>query len=134
MVRGLDAGAACGETAHFATVRQQAPKESRRFEIGGLVAGSGKKKRTDLSRRQIEAIDRGIAGKPRRRRIEMQRRAARYAVEAFIFKQHVGRTEKLAGTDAAARTLFAAHLEQIGEIIVEQQRQFETHGTVAVIL
>ena len=64
----------------------------------------------------------------------MQRGRARLAVEALIFEHHVGRTEQLAGADAPARALFAAHLEQIGKIIVEQQRQIEARGPVAVVL
>ena len=50
----------------------------------------------------------------------MQRGGARRIVETFIFQQHVGGAEQLAGADAPAPTLFAANLEQIGEVVVEQ--------------
>ena len=61
-------------------------------------------------------------------------RAARLAVEPVIVQRHIGRTEQFAGTDAAARTLFAAHLEQIGKVVIEQQRQGEARGVLAVVL
>ncbi len=73
-------------------------------------------------------IRRGIDRKPGRPRIEMQRGMARPAVEPLIIELHVGRPDQPAGADAPARTLFAAHLEQIGEVIVERQRQIETRG------
>jgi len=64
----------------------------------------------------------------------MQGRAARHPVKPFILEPHVGWPDEPAGSDAPARTLFATHLEQIREIIVEQQRQLETHVACAVIL
>ena len=79
-------------------------------------------------------IGRRIGRKPCRPRIEMQRGGARPAVEPAIFQRHVGRAEQLAGAHAPARPALAAHLEQIGEIIVEQQRQIETRRPVAVVL
>jgi len=64
----------------------------------------------------------------------MQRGRARQTVEPNIFQQDIGRAEQPAGADPAAGAPLAAHLEQIGEIIVEQQRQVETRRPVAVIL
>ena len=52
----------------------------------------------------------------------------------LIFEHDIGGAEQLARADAAARPALAAHLEQIGEIIVEQQRQIEARRPVAVIL
>jgi len=42
--------------------------------------------------------------------------------------------EQSGGADAAARAPFAAHLEQIGEVVVEQQRQVEARRPVAMVL
>jgi hypothetical protein len=70
-------------------------------------------------RRQIEVISRGIHRKPRRLRIEMQRRAAQIAIEPVIFEHNVGGPKQFAGANAPARTCFAAHFEQIGEVAIE---------------
>ena len=59
---------------------------------------------------------------------------SRLAVEPVIFEADVGGAEQLARAGAAARPLFAAHLEQIGEIVVEQQRQVEARAAVAMVL
>ena len=64
----------------------------------------------------------------------MQRRGSRRRIQATIFEHDVGRAKQFAGSEAAARTLFAAHLEQIGEVVVEQQGQVECRRPVAVIL
>src|SRR3979411_1259382 len=115
-------------------MRQQSAKERSRLEAGRLVAGYRNKQRADLVRRQIEMIGRGIHRKPRRPRIEMQRGAAQLAIEPVIFEHNVGGTKQFAGADAPSRTLFAAHLEQIGEVTVEQQRQVEASPPVTIIL
>ena len=64
----------------------------------------------------------------------MQGGNADLAVEPAIFEHDIGGAEQPAGADSPARTALAAHLEQIGKIIVEQQRQIETRRQVAVIL
>ena len=64
----------------------------------------------------------------------MQIGGSRLAVEAVIFEPDVGGAEQLAGAGAAARTPGAAHLEQIGEIIVEQECQVDLCGPVAMVL
>ena len=64
----------------------------------------------------------------------MQRRAARHPVEALIFEQDVGRAQQPGGRGTPAQTLLAAHLEQIREVVVEEQRQLEVLGTIAVVL
>ena len=74
------------------------------------------------------------ARQPRRPWIELNVGRARSVVESGIFQQHIGRTKQLAGADATARTALAAHLEQIGKIIAEQQRQVEARLMLAVIL
>jgi len=55
-------------------------------------------------------------------------------IEPPVFQQDVCRTQQFAGADAPARALFAAHLEQIGEVVVEQQRQLEARRPVAMVL
>ena len=87
-----------------------------------------------LLRREFEVIGRRIHGKPRRTRVELKSRGADIAVEAGIFEQHLGRTEQLTGADAATRAAFATHLEQIGEIAAEQQREIENRGVLTVVL
>ena len=64
----------------------------------------------------------------------MHRRIASLAIEPVIVERNIGRAHELARTDAAARALFAAHLEQIGKVVVEQQRQVEARGLLAVVL
>ena len=75
-----------------------------------------------------------MRGQPRRPRLEMQGGNADLAVEPAIFQHDVGGAEQPAGANSPARPAFAAHLEQIGEIIVEQQCQVEARRQVAVIL
>src|SRR6185437_10288151 len=134
IVGRLDAGGARRQLAHLAAMRQQAAKERHRLMAGELVAGYGNKQRTDLLRSQLEMIRRPIYRKAGRPWIEMQRGAARLAVEPLIIERNIDRTNQLAGTGASSRTLFAAHFEQIGEIIVEQQRHVEARGGFSVIL
>src|SRR6516225_10736693 len=85
-------------------------------------------------RRKIKVPGCGIDGKTRRARLEVQRRAPRHIVEPPVVEQHVDRALQLARADAPARTLFPAYLEQVGEIIVEQQRQIEARPAVAMVL
>src|SRR5258708_26948503 len=79
-------------------------------------------------------IVRRVDRKPRRLGIEMQRGDTRLIVEPLILEHDIGRTENLARTGASAPTPLAAHLEQIGEIVVKQQRQVEARRPVTVIL
>ena len=64
----------------------------------------------------------------------MQRRATPFAIEPIVFEHHIGGTKQLAGADAPARTPFAPHFEQIGEVIVEQQCQIEARRPVSMVL
>ena len=134
VVGGLDAGRAVRRLPHLAAMREQAPEKARRLLRDRPVAGHGHEQRFRLMRIQLELPGRGIDREPRRTRIEMQARGPLGVVEAAIFKQHVGRPEQLAGAGSAVRTPLAAHLEQIGKIIVEQQRQLEAGALVAVVL
>ncbi|MEY9170404.1 hypothetical protein ABIF15_001636 [Bradyrhizobium elkanii] len=79
-------------------------------------------------------IGRRVDRQPRRPWIEMQRGDPRLLVEAAIFQHHVGRAEQFARADATPRPALAAHLEQIGKVVVEQQREIEARGMIAVIL
>ena len=78
--------------------------------------------------------DRRMRGQPGRPRLEMQGGHADLAVEPAIFEHDVGRAKQPAGANSPARPAFAAHLEQIGEVIVKQQRQVEARLMIAVIL
>ena len=73
-------------------------------------------------------------GEPCRPRLEVQGGNACLAVEPAIFQHDIGGAEQPAGAHSPARPALATHLEQIGEIIVEQQRQVEARRPVAVIL
>ena len=77
---------------------------------------------------------RRVGGEPGRPRLEMQGGNADLTVEPAIFQHDIGGAEQPAGAYSPARPALAAHLEQIGEIIVEQQRQVEARLPVAVIL
>jgi len=65
-----------------------------------------RQQRTDLLRRQIEMIRRGIHRKARWPWIEIQRGIARFAVETLIFEDNFGGTEQFAGADAPAQPPF----------------------------
>jgi len=69
---------------------------------------------------QFEMIVRRVDRKPRRLWVEMQRGDARLIVESFVFKHDISRSKHLARADAPALAPLAAHLEQIGEVVVEQ--------------
>ena len=64
----------------------------------------------------------------------MQGGNAGLTVEPGVFQHDIGGTEQAAGAHSPARPALAAHLEQIGEIIIEQQREIEARLPVAVIL
>src|SRR5882724_8619757 len=115
-------------------MREQTAKERDRLGRGWFVTECNNEQRAPLLRRQVEMIGRRACRKPRRTRLELKRRAARFSVEPDIFQQGVGRTEQLAGSYAAARAAFASHLKQIGEVVVEQQRQIEACRIFTVIL
>ncbi len=55
-------------------------------------------------------------------------------IEAAIVEQHVGRPQQPACADAAAPAPFAADFKQIGEVVIEQQRQFKAGAAVAMVL
>ena len=109
-------------------------KNGAGLNVARLVAGCRHKQRADLLRRQVEMISHGIDRKPRRSRVEVQRSAARFAIKPVILERDVGRTKDFAEPDAPARTPFAAHFEQIREVIVEQQRQVKARQPVTMIL
>src|ERR1700730_4422921 len=113
---------------------EQTAKERYRLWRRGLVAGCNNEQRALLLWRQIEMIARRVHREPRRTRVELKRGAAEPAVQPAIFEHNVGTIEQFAGDDAAARMTLTPHLEQIGEIVVEQQRQIEICGIFAVIL
>src|SRR6201999_134064 len=45
-----------------------------------------------------------------------------------------GGTKQFTGGNATPRASFAAHFEQIGEVVIEQQRQIEARRKLSVIL
>ena len=134
IVRRLDAGRAAGQAPHLATVRQQAAKERHRLVHDRLVAGYRDEQCDHFLGRQLEMIGRRVDGEPCRPRLEMQGGNACLAVEPAIFQHDIGGAEQPAGAHSPARPALATHLEQIGKIIVEQQRQVEARRPVAVIL
>ena len=121
-------------TPHLAAMREQPAHERHRLVIGGMVAGDRDEQRGDLLGREVEMIGRAVHRQQGRARIEMQFGRSRLAVEAAIFEADIGGAEQLARAGAAARAPGAAHLEQIGEIIVEQEGQVDAGGPVAMVL
>src|ERR1700731_4618306 len=115
-------------------MREKTAKERDRLWRDRLVAGCYNEQRALLLWRQIEMIGRRVYRQPRRTGIELKRGIADPAVDPGIVEHNVGGTEQFAGADAPARTTLASHLEQIGEVIVEQQRQIEARRIFAVIL
>ena len=124
-----------GRSPHLAAMRQQAAEE--RHRLGRRPACCRTPRRTATSPAAAPARNdrsRHCSRSRVGRGSKCSAVCACPAVEPAIFERNVGRPEQLAGADAAARALLAAHLEQIGEIIVEQQRQVEARGRLAVIL
>ena len=76
----------------------------------------------------------GIDRQPRRPRFEVQDGEPPLTVKPPIIQNDIGRPGQLAGADAALWPPLAAHLEEIGEIIVERQRQIEVRRIIAVVL
>ena len=75
-----------------------------------------------------------MVAKSVRRRIEGQRGAAQFVVEAVIVQQHLVVAAQLARCGAAALAARAAHLEKIGKVVGEQNRRAATSiGAIAVI-
>ena len=76
----------------------------------------------------------GAHRQPRRPRFEVQRREPRQSVKPAIFQHDAGRTGEFCGGYAASRPPLASHFKDVGKIIVEQQREIEVRGMVAVVL
>src|SRR6185437_12107005 len=79
-------------------------------------------------------IGRGMHGKLGRPRIEMHRRSACLAIKALVLEHDFCGTKQLVGTDSPPCALFTTYFEQIGKVIVEQQRYVEACRALAVIL
>ena len=109
-------------------------KKRAGFSATGRLQDTATNSDFDLMRVEFELPGRGIHRQLRRARVEMQARGALGVIETAVVEQHVGRSQQPARADAAARAPFAADLEQIGEIVVEQQRQREAGRAVAVVL
>ena len=121
-------------TPHLAAMRQKPAHERHGLMIGGMVAGHRDEQRGDLLGSEVEMPGGAVDRKQSRARIEMQFGGSGVAVEAAIFEVDVGRAEQFARARAAARTPRATHLEQIGEIVVEQEGQVDAGGPVAMVL
>ena len=119
---------------HLATVRQQAAKERRRLLHDRLVAGYRDEQCGRPLRRKLEMIGCRIDGEPRRPRLEMQGGNAGLIVEPASIPARHRRDQASGWSPLPGAAALAAHLEQIGEIIVEQQREIEARLPVAVIL
>src|SRR5262249_42852452 len=82
---------------------------------------------------EFKMPSRGIDGKPGWRWLEMQHRAARHTIESLVLQDHVGWARHPGRANAATRTLFAAHLEQVREVVVEQECQVEAFASFTVV-
>ena len=83
--------------------------------------------------REIETIGRRGRGQLGRRRVEAQDGLAQLGVEPLVTEHGGGRADRLAADDAAALAPQPAHLEQVGEIAVEQHAQAQLDRTIAVV-
>ena len=134
IVRRLDAGHAARLAAQVAMRRKQSAQERQRLVLDGLAAADQQKDRHRFMRPENQAIDRGGLGELVRSRIEGQRRAPPRIVEALVAQQNLVRVgDQAARCRAAPCAALAADLEQIGEIIVEAQRERDLDRLEAVV-
>ena len=110
---------------------ERAPKRHRTRRR--FVASGREEDGPRLARREPQFIDGTVRRQPVRCRIEGQRGPAQLAVEAVIVQQHLIVAAELRRRGTAARAMGAAHLEQVGEVVGEQNRQTNIDRLVAVI-
>ncbi len=111
--------------AHFAARRDQAAQERQRQRVGPIAA-HGQKDRPHLARRRdADRNRRHDRRQPVRRRIEVQRGAPHFGVEPVIDQQHPIVAVKLCRRGAAPLAVRAAHFEQVGKIILEQDGELQ---------
>ena len=104
--------------AHFAPRRDHAAQERQRSRLC-LVATCSEKQRPHFSGRKCDPVDGGVWGQPVGRRIEGQCGATQLVIESFIKQENAIGALQFGGCDAAPVAVRAAHLEQVGKIVVE---------------
>ena len=134
VVRGLDRGGVARNSAPIAMDRAQAARERYGFGRFRRAAGDGAVDRRHLLGRKGEAIRCRRRRDLGRRRLEAQHRLPQLGVQSLVAQDGGVRADRLAGAGAAAFPLQAAHLEQVGEIAVEQHRQAQIDRTIAMVL
>ena len=81
----------------------------------------------------MQIVNGGARGQPIRRRIKVERGAARFGVETLIDQQHSVVAVKLGRRRAVPIAMRAAHFEQIGKVVLEHDRQPQVDRLVAII-
>ena len=84
-------------------------------------------------RRELDTIRSDRGRKFVGRRIEGQPRAPRRSIQSVIAQQYLIGCDNLGAAGAAACPLDTAHLEQVGEIAVEMQREVDRDRMIGVI-
>ena len=132
LVGCLDRGLLPGRLAQFAARGNEAGQERPRPRVGA-VAVHRQEQRPHLAGFEMQLVDRGAGGQPVRRRIEGQRRPADLVVQAAIVQQRLVGAAQIGRRRAAVFAVRAAHLEQVGKIVLEQDRDLQVDRAVAVI-
>ena len=82
---------------------------------------------------QLEGVGCGACGEAFRHGLEQHRRPPPFAVEALVVQRDPA-FANLGGRDAAAGAAHSPHLEQVGEVAGEGERQPDLERTIAVVL
>ena len=133
-VRGLDRRDVSRLAAQLAVRAEQAAQKRRRRIADRLAAACQQENRPRLVRREDETIDRAVLGQLGRLRVEGERGAPPGIVEPLVAQQHLRlAVDHAVRGRAAPRAPIAAHLEQVGEVVVEAQRERDLDGFQSVI-
>ena len=132
LVRRLHGGLFARRLAHFPARRNQTAQEWQRRRARPIAAHSNEK-RTHFARLKVKLVSCRAGRKLVRRRIEIQRSAPYLAVQTII-----GQNDPIVAVKCCTRgtppiTARAAHLEQIGKVVFEVDRQAQIDRLVAVV-
>jgi hypothetical protein len=130
--RSFDVSTEAWWRADFSARRNEAAKERNRPRLRG-VAADGEKNPLRLARIELHIIQGAPGRKPFRRRIKGQGCAPQLVIEAVIAQHDLIVTPHLLRSGAAAFAVCSTHFEQVGKIILEQDRQRQRDRTIAVV-
>jgi hypothetical protein len=112
--------------------RDQAVEERQRPRLGNVAAHRGKD-RVAFAGIEMQVIDGAVHRQTLRRRIERQGGAPQPGVEPAIAEHDLIVAAQFGGGAAAPVALGAAHLEQVGEVVLEQDADLQLDRLIAVI-